>query len=141
MKINLRLYITMLISVYLLSATSFAQSQDNEITFAIAKKGEKFFSIDSQGQKSIDVTITGISTQTEMDAFIVKFKAIEGVVKFDVAPTLTAGTWTATVTFTERADKKYLAATIVSAGVKKVIIAGETINAEEVGNYSKKGKE
>jgi len=135
MKINLRLCITLLISVYLLSATSFAQSQDNEITFIISKKGEKYFSKDSLSHKTIEVTITGISTQQDMDAFAAKFKAIDGVIKFDVAATLTSGTWTATATFTGRADKKFLQGVLIKVGVKKLEIDGKTVAVEEIGTF------
>jgi hypothetical protein len=141
MKINFRHSIALLISVYLLSATSFAQSQDKEITFTVFKKADKIFTIDPQGQKTIEVSITGISTQNEMDVFITKFKAIDGVISFNVTAGATSGVWTATATFFERASKKYLQGVLLVAGVKKVIIDGKTMTAEEVGTYSNKSKE
>lgn len=141
MKINLKFYATLLISIFMFSAFSFAQDQSKEITFSITKKGDKFFTKNSQGQKSIDFTITGIDTQEEMKAFITKFKAIEGVLKFDVSSTSTNGSWSASATFLGRATKKYFGNVLVATGVKKIIIDGNVVNSEDLDKYSNKSNE
>ena len=138
MKTNLKFFTTLLISVYLLSAVSFAQTQYKEVIFTVSKKGDNFFSKNSLGQKTIDFTISGISTQEDMDAFSVKFKTIDGVINLEVVAGVTSGTWTATATFFERINKKLLQNILLQAGVKKVIIDGKAYSSEEIGTFSTK---
>lgn len=141
MKINLKFYATLLISVYLLSSVSFAQTQSKEITFVVSKNGEKFFSKDAKGQKTISFIITGISTLEDINSFAAKFKAIGGVINLVIDTSSTPGSWGATATFSESANKKFLQSVLIKAGVNKVIIDGKTMTTEEVGTYNNKSKE
>jgi hypothetical protein len=135
MKKMMKFMLTALIAAFLFTTVSFAQTSTTEITITVNKKSEKLFTRTVSGQKSFDFFISGLTTQQEIDAFVLKFKALKGVVDMTVSSQMTDNKWSANAIFIEGAKKILLANTLTAAGVSKVVINGVTIPAAELAAY------
>lgn len=130
MKKFLSILSVLLIATVVYSTVS---AQENTgITFSIIKKDGKIMTDNALKQKVVDFYVIGLNSNEEVAAFIVKFKALKGVVDITISNDLVDNQRLASATFIEGANKALLKADLTYAGVKQIIVDGKTINTSEI---------
>jgi hypothetical protein len=124
-------FTTLLIAAFIIHSSVSAQ-ENTGVTFSMIKKDGKLMTRNSLEQKVLDFYVIGLNTNQEVDAFIAKFKAVEGVVDITISYDLADNKRLASATFQGASDKAFLKKVLIDTGVTQVTVDGKTMNTSDI---------